>query len=56
VCYTIEKGGGIVKRRLAVTVEDELLERLVELAKQENRTLSNYVETLLYKALEKEEK
>lgn len=45
----------MAKERLAVTIEQDLLERLVELSKKENRNLSNYVETLLYRALDKEE-
>ena len=42
-----------MKKRLAVTVDEKLHERIVENAKKENRNLSNYVETLLIKALDK---
>ena len=54
--YSIEKGGDtLAKKRLAVTVEDYILERLIEEAQSQNRNLSNYVETLLIKALADEE-
>lgn len=43
------------KNLLSVTIDVELLERLKELAKTENRTLSNLVETILYKYVDKEE-
>lgn len=39
------------KERLAVTIDKDLKRRIVEQAKAENRNLSNYVETLLYKVL-----
>lgn len=45
----------MTKERLAVTIDKELMQRIVEQAKAENRNLSNYVETLLYKVLGKEE-
>ena len=43
------------KERLAVTIDKELYRRIVEQAKAENRNLSNYVETLLYQVLGKED-
>ena len=42
----------LAKVRLAVTVDEELYEKIVEQAKEENRNLSNYVETLLYRVVE----
>lgn len=45
----------MTKERLAVTIDKELMRRIVEQAKAENRNLSNYVETLLYKVLGKDE-
>ena len=39
------------KVKLTATVDDELLAILKVMAVNENRTLSNLVETLLYKAI-----
>lgn len=41
-----------MKKRLVVTINEELYKLLKEKAAQENRNLSNFVETLLYKALD----
>lgn len=41
-----------MKERLVVTINEELYKLLKEKAAQENRNLSNFVETLLYKALD----
>lgn len=41
-----------MKKVLQATIEEKLLEMLKEQAKIENRSLSNLVETLLYKALD----
>lgn len=41
-----------MKERLVVTINEELYKLLKEKAAKENRNLSNFVETLLYKALD----
>lgn len=43
------------KGRLVVTIDEKLLERLIQGARDDNRNLSNYVETLLYRIFEKED-
>ena len=42
-----------MKKRLAVTIDEKLYEQIVKLAKLDNRNLSNFVETLLKKSLDK---
>lgn len=44
-----------MKSTLAVTIDDELLIKLKKMAAEENRKLSNLVETLLYRALDSSE-
>jgi hypothetical protein len=54
--YRKRKGGDAVKKgRLVVTIDEKLLERLIQGARDDNRNLSNYVETLLYRIFEKED-
>ena len=43
---------GIEKKTYSFRLEDELVEELRKLAAQENRTLSNMVETILKKYVE----
>lgn len=45
-----------MKAVLTVTIESELKAKLEELAKEENRKLSNLVETLLFKAINDRDK
>lgn len=45
-----------MKSVLTVTIESELKAKLEELAKEENRKLSNLVETLLYRAISDKDK
>lgn len=45
-----------MKAVLTVTIESELKAKLEELAKEENRKLSNLVETLLFKAINDKDK
>ena len=40
-----------MKTPLNATIDSELMAKLKELAKKENRNFSNLVETLLYKAI-----
>ena len=40
-----------MKTYLNATIDVELMEKLKELAKKENRNFSNLIETLLYKAV-----
>lgn len=40
-----------MKSVLTVTIDNELMAKLKELAESENRKLSNMVETLLYEAV-----
>ena len=44
-----------VKKVHSFRISVELLERLKKLAKRENRTLNNYVETALYDLVEEED-
>ena len=41
-----------MKRKLTATIEEDLYEKLEKLAAEENRKLSNLVETLLYRAID----
>lgn len=43
-----------MKERLVVTIEEELYHILKEKAAAENRNLSNFVETLILKALDED--
>jgi len=47
---------GIEKKIFSLRLDDEVLERLKQLAEKENRTLSNYVETILKKHIKLTEK
>ena len=38
---------GIEKKVLSIRIDDEIIERLKVLADAENRSLSNYIETIL---------
>jgi len=40
---------GIEKKTVSIRLDDELIERLKQLAEKENRNLSNYIETVLKK-------
>ena len=40
---------GIEKQVLSMRLDEDVIEELKRLAEQENRTLSNYIETLLKK-------
>lgn len=42
--------------RLYIRISPELKEKLQELAEKEHRTLSNYIESILIKEIEKENK
>ena len=42
-----------MKKRMSVTVEETLLDKLDEIAEEENRTLSNLVETIILEYLNK---
>ncbi|MCL2755735.1 MAG: ribbon-helix-helix domain-containing protein [Firmicutes bacterium] len=43
---------GIEKQVLSMRLDEELIEKLKKLAESENRTLSNYIETLLKKHID----
>lgn len=43
-----------MKQIVSLTLEAELLERIREKADSENRSVSNYVENIIAKAIEKE--
>ena len=45
-----------MKRQTSLTIEEDLVKRLKEIADQENRTLSNLIESILIAYLSKEEK
>jgi len=47
---------GIEKKVFSVRLDDELLEALRTIAKKENRTVSNLVETVLRRYVTKENK
>ena len=42
--------GGAIKKNLSLSLSIDLIERLKQLAKRQNRSLNNYVETLLLDA------
>lgn len=44
-----------MKKRLSVTVEETLLDKLDEIAEEENRTVSNLVETIIMDYLSRRE-
>ena len=47
---------GIEKQVLSMRLDEELIEKLRKLAESENRTLSNYIETLLKKHIDEKTK
>jgi len=46
----------MAKKPITIRLEEKLLERIEEMAKKENRPISNYIETVLKKHLEEKEK
>jgi len=48
----VNKNMGIEKQVLSMRLDEELIEKLKKLAESENRTLSNYIETLLKKHID----
>lgn len=46
----------MAKHKLLITIDDELKEKLKEIAKKENRTLSNLIETVLIQIVKDLEK
>jgi len=45
-----------MKKVLQVTIDEDLLKRIKEMAAEQNRNVSNLVETLLYAAVEGDKK
>lgn len=41
-----------MKKVLQATIDEALLAKIKQLAKEQNRNVSNFVETLLYEAIE----
>lgn len=66
MCYYIIKemdgiqkilGGNMAKtERLYIRIDEDLKKKLQELAEKEHRTLSNYVESILIREIEKDKK